>query len=155
MVVAGLGFTDFQSTLLQIPYGAFIVCMILTAIFISHKTAHLGVRTYLMAAVTVLTVLGFALMAFCPGTAGPLIGYCECSLQHATLNAALMQVLTGSSNAVFVLGLSLVTSNVGGTTKKVLASAAIFSGLAAGNIVGPYSITAKRQLDHDMRRCSA
>jgi hypothetical protein len=45
--------------------------------------------------------------------------------------------LTGSSNAVFVLALSLVSGNVGGTTKKMLTSASIFIGVAVGNIVGP------------------
>jgi hypothetical protein len=40
---------------------------------------------------------------------------------------------------VFSLALSLVTGNVGGTTKKVIASAVIFVGVAVGNIVGPYA----------------
>jgi hypothetical protein len=93
------------------------------AIYANHKTHHLGIRTYLMAGVTVLTVIGFALVAFTKGVAPRLIGY----------------YLTGSSNAVFVLALSLVSGNVGGTTKKTLASAAIFLGVAVGNIVGPYS----------------
>lgn len=47
--------------------------------------------------------------------------------------------LTGASNAVFSLALSLVTGNVGGTTKKIIASAVIFVGVAVGNIVGPYA----------------
>jgi hypothetical protein len=68
-------------------------------------------------------VLGFALVAFTKGAAPRLIGY----------------YLTGASNAAFVLGLSLVSGNVGGTTKKVLSQAAIFLGMATGNIVGPYS----------------
>lgn len=40
---------------------------------------------------------------------------------------------------MFSLALSLVTGNVGGTTKKVIASAVIFVGVAVGNIVGPYA----------------
>ena len=40
--------------------------------------------------------------------------------------------LTGASNATFVVGLSLVSGNVGGQTKKALASASIFLGVAAG-----------------------
>ena len=89
--------------------------------YANHITHHLNIRTYLMAGVTCLTVLGFALVAFTSGTAPRLIGY----------------YLTGSSNSVFVLALSLVSSNVGGITKKTLASAAIFLGVAVGNIVGP------------------
>jgi len=112
LVVQGLGFNTFQTTLLQIPYGTFIALMIFAAIAANHYTHHLNIRTYLMAGITCLTVLGFALMAFTSTTASRLIGY----------------YLTGSSNAVFVLGLSLISGNVGGTTKKVLASAAIFLG---------------------------
>ncbi|WVQ69236.1 uncharacterized protein L199_007453 [Kwoniella botswanensis] len=123
LVIKGFGFSTLNVTLLQIPYGTFIALMILMAIFVNHKTHHLNIRTLLMAGVTCLTVIGFALMAFTKGIAPRLIGY----------------YLTGSSNAVFVLALSLVSGNVGGTTKKVLASAAIFLGVAVGNIVGPYS----------------
>ncbi|RSH89200.1 hypothetical protein EHS25_002312 [Saitozyma podzolica] len=126
LVVQGFGFNTFNVTLLQIPYGTFIALMIFAAIYVNHLTNHLNIRTYLMAGITCLTVLGFALMAFTKGTAPRLIGY----------------YLTGSSNAVFVLGLSLITGNVGGSTKKVLASAAIFLGVAVGNIVGPYSFLA-------------
>ncbi|WWD21473.1 hypothetical protein CI109_105959 [Kwoniella shandongensis] len=126
LVVKGFGFSTLNVTLLQIPYGTFIALMILAAIYVNHRTHYLNVRTYLMAGVTVLTVIGFALMAFTKGIAPRLIGY----------------YLTGSSNAVFVLALSLVSGNVGGTTKKVLASAAIFLGVAVGNIVGPYSFLA-------------
>lgn len=40
--------------------------------------------------------------------------------------------MTGASNATFVVGLSLVSGNVGGQTKKALASAAVFLGVATG-----------------------
>lgn len=123
LVVQGLGFDTLGTTLLQIPYGTYIALSIAAAIYVSHLTHDLGIRTYLMAGVSILTVVGFAMMAFAHGTAARLIGY----------------YLTGSSNAVFVLSLSLISGNVGGTTKKLLVSAAIFLGVATGNIVGPYS----------------
>lgn len=123
LVVEGFGFDNLGTALLQIPYGTYIALAIAVAIYVSHLTHELGIRTYLMAGVTVLTVVGFAMMAFTQGTASRLAGY----------------YLTGSSNAVFVLALSLVSGNVGGTTKKLLMSAAIFLGMATGNIVGPYS----------------
>ncbi|ORY34305.1 major facilitator superfamily domain-containing protein [Naematelia encephala] len=127
LVVQGFGFNTFKTTLLQIPYGTFIALMIFLAIYVNHKTHYLNIRTYLMAAVTTLTIVGFAMVAYAKGTAPRLIGY----------------YLTGSSNAVFVLALSLVSGNVGGTTKKTLASAAIFLGVAVGNIVGPYAFLSK------------
>lgn len=114
-------YSTMQTTLLQIPYGAFIAFMIYMAIYVNHLTHRFNIRTILMASVTVLTVVGFAMMAFTKQTASRLIGY----------------YLTGSSNAVFVLALSLVSGNVGGVTKRVLASASIFLGVALGNIVGP------------------
>lgn len=46
--------------------------------------------------------------------------------------------LTGSYQASFVLALSLITSNVGGQTKKQLTSAIIWMGACCGNIVGPF-----------------
>jgi hypothetical protein len=63
-------------------------------------------------------------MAWCPPSAkaARLVGYW----------------LTGSSNAVFVLGLSLVSGNVAGQTKRALCSASVFTGVALGNIVGPF-----------------
>ena len=123
LVIAGFGFNEFQTTLLQIPYGTFIAMMIFMAIYANHLTHRFNVRTLLMAGVTCITVIGFALVAFTHGTAPRLIGY----------------YLTGSSNAAFVLALSLISGNVGGTTKKTLASASIFLGVAVGNIVGPYA----------------
>jgi hypothetical protein len=123
LVIKGFGFDTFKTTLLQIPYGSFIAIMIFLSIYANHKTNHMNIRTYLMAGITCITVLGFALVAFTDGIAPRLIGY----------------YLTGSSNAAFVLGLSLISGNVGGTTKKTLSSAAIFLGVAVGNIVGPYS----------------
>lgn len=100
---------------MQIPYGVFIALMIFLAIFINHHSPK-NVRTLLMAGVTCFTVIGFALMRWLPASnkAGRLIGY----------------YLTGSSNAVFVLALSLISGNVSGTTKKSLCSASIFLGVS-------------------------
>ncbi|GHJ89084.1 hypothetical protein NliqN6_5486 [Naganishia liquefaciens] len=122
LVIKGFGFSTLNTTLLQIPYGTFIALMIFAAIYVNHKTHEKNVRTLLMAGVTVLTVIGFALIAWTKGIAPRLIGY----------------YLTGSSNAVFVLALSLVSGNTGGSTKKALTSASIFLGVALGNIVGPF-----------------
>ncbi|KAJ4470101.1 MFS general substrate transporter [Lentinula aciculospora] len=115
------GFDTFQTTLMQIPYGMVIVAFILAAIFINAKLPP-GYRTLLMAVTNVPTVVGFAMVAWCKGTAPRLAGFW----------------LTGASNATFVLGLSLLSGNVGGQSKKAIASAAVFLGVAIGNIVGPF-----------------
>lgn len=46
--------------------------------------------------------------------------------------------LTGSYQASFVIGLSLVTSNTGGQTKKMLTNALIWFGACIGNISSPF-----------------
>ena len=52
----------------------------LISVYVSYKTHHMNIRTYLMAAVTVLTVVGFAMMAYGNNQASKLIGYCECNI---------------------------------------------------------------------------
>ncbi|KAJ3835329.1 MFS general substrate transporter [Lentinula raphanica] len=121
LIVQGFGFDTFQTTLMQIPYGMVIVAFILAVIFINSKLPP-GYRTLLMAVTNVPTVVGFAMVAWCKGTAARLAGFW----------------LTGASNATFVLGLSLLSGNVGGQSKKAIASAAVFLGVAIGNIVGPF-----------------
>ncbi|KAJ7281916.1 MFS general substrate transporter [Mycena rebaudengoi] len=121
LIVKGFGFDTFQTTLMQIPYGMIIVLFIVGAIYINTKLPP-GNRTWLMCATQVPTVVGFAMIAWTKPIASRLIGYW----------------ITGASNATFVIGLSLVSGNVGGQTKKAIASAAVFLGVAAGNIVGPF-----------------
>ncbi|KAJ7230726.1 MFS general substrate transporter, partial [Mycena pura] len=121
LIVQGFGFNTFNTTLMQLPYGAIIVAFIVGALIINDKLPK-GNRTYLMVATNVPTVVGFAMVAWAKPKAARLIGYW----------------ITGASNATFVVGLSLVSGNVGGQTKKAIASAAVFLGVAAGNIVGPF-----------------
>ncbi|KAJ7113689.1 MFS general substrate transporter [Mycena crocata] len=121
LIVKGFGFNTFQTTLMQIPYGAIIVLFIVGALIVNSKVPK-GNRTYLMVATTLPTVVGFAMVAWAKPKAARLIGFW----------------MTGASNATFVVGLSLVSGNVGGQTKKAIASAAVFLGVAAGNIVGPF-----------------
>ncbi|KAF9024585.1 MFS general substrate transporter [Hymenopellis radicata] len=121
LIVKGFGFDTLETTLMQIPYGAIISCIIFLAIFVNTKLPK-GNRTWLMAITNVPTVIGFAMIAWCKSKGARLAGYW----------------MTGASNATFVLGLSLVSGNVGGQTKKAIASAAVFLGFATGNIVGPF-----------------
>ncbi|KAF9458833.1 MFS general substrate transporter [Collybia nuda] len=126
LIVKGFGFDTLQTTLMQIPYGFIISSIIGLAIYVNYKLPK-GYRTLLMAVTNAPTVAGFAMMAWCTSKAGRLIGYW-----------AQTTGMTGASNATFVLGLSLLSGNVGGQTKKAIASAAVFLGVAAGNIVGPF-----------------
>ncbi|KAJ7849435.1 MFS general substrate transporter [Mycena leptocephala] len=108
LIVQGFGFNTLNTTLMQLPYGAIIVAFILGALYVNSK-APKGYRTYLMVATTIPTVVGFAMVAWAKPKAARLIGYW----------------ITGASNATFVVGLSLVSGNVGGQTKKAIVSAAM------------------------------
>lgn len=46
--------------------------------------------------------------------------------------------LTGSYQASFVISLSLITSNTGGQSKKMIVSGMIWFGACVGNIIGPF-----------------
>lgn len=46
--------------------------------------------------------------------------------------------LTGSYQASFVISLSLITSNTGGQSKKMIVSGMIWFGACIGNIAGPF-----------------
>ncbi|KAJ6624935.1 MFS general substrate transporter [Mycena sp. CBHHK59/15] len=121
LIVKGFGFNTFQTTLMQIPYGMVIVLFIVAAIIANNKMPK-GNRTLLMVATTIPTVVGFAMVAWAKPKGARLAGFW----------------MTGASNATFVVGLSLVAGNVGGQTKKAIVSAAVFLGVAVGNIVGPF-----------------
>ncbi|KAJ7035632.1 MFS general substrate transporter [Mycena alexandri] len=121
LIIQGFGFNTLNTTLMQLPYGAIIVAFIVGALIVNNRMPP-GNRTYLMVATNIPTVVGFALVAWAKSKGARLFGYW----------------ITGASNATFVVGLSLVSGNVGGQTKKAIASAAVFLGVAAGNIVGPF-----------------
>lgn len=122
---------------MQIPYGMVIVAFILAAIFINSKLPS-GYRTLLMALTNVPTVVGFAMVAWCKGTAPRLAGFCMRSSTSTICgprsSSGFNLGMTGASNATFVLGLSLLSGNVGGQSKKAIASAAIFLGVAIGSV---------------------
>ncbi|KAK0225436.1 MFS general substrate transporter [Armillaria fumosa] len=123
LIIQGFGFDTLETTLMQIPYGFFICFCILFSVWVNTK-APKNSRTLLMIVFLLPNIIGSCMMAWGPETSKPtrLIGYW----------------LTGSYNATFVLGLSLVSGNVGGQTKRAVANAAVFLGLCTGNIVGPF-----------------
>ncbi|PIG89169.1 MFS allantoate transporter [Aspergillus arachidicola] len=111
------------TTLMQIPYGAFIALMILFSIWLNDRLPQNN-RCY----VTILFLL--------PNLAGS-FGLCYLS-ESNKVGRLICYYLTGSYNASFVLILSILTANIAGHTKKVVTNAMIFIGVCAGNIAGPF-----------------
>ncbi|KAG2417581.1 hypothetical protein HFD88_008800 [Aspergillus terreus] len=123
LIIKGFGFSTLVTTLMQIPYGAFIALMILFSIWLNDRLPPNN-----RCLVTVLFLL--------PNVAG---SFGLCFLSHSNqVGRLICYYLTGSYNASFVLILSILTANTAGHTKKVVTNAMIFLGVCAGNIAGPF-----------------
>ncbi|KAJ5884382.1 hypothetical protein N7504_011954 [Penicillium tannophilum] len=123
LIIKGFGFSTLVTTLMQIPYGAFISIMILLAVFVNDRLPRNN---------RCIVAIVFLL----PNLAGSFgLHYVPESNQVGRL---ICYYLTGSYNASFVIILSILTGNIAGHTKKVITNAMIFLGVCAGNIAGPF-----------------
>ncbi|CAI7627616.1 unnamed protein product [Penicillium pancosmium] len=123
LVIQGLGFDTFHTSLLGVPQGAIIAIWIILGA-VADKYMPKNSRT-LLAALFML-----------PQTAGAL-GFLLAPVD-AYVGRLICFYLTGSYQASFVIALSLITSNTGGQSKKTIVSAMIWFGSCVGNIVGPF-----------------
>ncbi|KLU82819.1 hypothetical protein MAPG_01887 [Magnaporthiopsis poae ATCC 64411] len=123
LVIQGLGFNTLETALLGIPQGALVVIWIgLGAL--ANRFMPNNCRTLVCAMFMVPTIggaLGF-LLAPPDAYVGRLICF----------------YLTGSYQASFVISLSLITSNTGGQSKKMIVSGMIWFGACVGNIISPF-----------------
>ncbi|KAE9401205.1 MFS general substrate transporter [Gymnopus androsaceus JB14] len=109
LIIQGLGFDTLQTTLLGIPQGALVCIWIGLGLYPLHAPYY---RWYTSAS--------------------------SSHRQEAHAGRLICYYLTGSYQASFVLGLSIITSNTAGQTKKQLTSALIWLGACVGNISGPF-----------------
>ncbi|KAL0066296.1 hypothetical protein AAF712_006727 [Marasmius tenuissimus] len=123
LIIKGLGFDTLETTLLGIPQGALVCIWIGLGAYLNDRLPP-NSRT-LVCMLFMLPTIG--------GTLGFLL-----APQHASAGRLVCYYLTGSYQASFVLGLSLVTSNVAGQTKKQVTAAMIWLGACVGNISGPF-----------------
>ncbi|KAH8828016.1 major facilitator superfamily domain-containing protein [Flagelloscypha sp. PMI_526] len=123
LIIKGLGFDTLQTTLLGIPQGALVVIWIASGAILNDRLPN-NSRTIVCALFMLPTIAGSLGFLLAP--------------QSATVGRLICYYLTGSYQASFVIGLSLITSNVGGQTKKQMTSAFIFVGVCVGNIAGPF-----------------
>ncbi|KAJ3833525.1 major facilitator superfamily domain-containing protein [Lentinula raphanica] len=123
LIIQGLGFDTLQTTLLGIPQGA-LVCI------------WIGLGAYLNGRLPPNSRTLVCILFMLPTIAGTL-GFLLAP-QDASVGRLICYYLTGSYQSSFVLGLSLITSNTAGQTKKQLTSALIWLGACVGNISGPF-----------------
>lgn len=124
LIIKGVVTDPLRTTALGIPQGAFQVFWILSGTFLASKLRNS--RTIVMATYLIPTVIGTCLMwKLDRGShkVGVLFGY----------------YIVGSFVASLVLALQMPATNLGGYTKRITASAIVFTAYCAGNIIGPHA----------------
>ncbi|KAI6113439.1 MFS general substrate transporter [Pisolithus croceorrhizus] len=121
LLVASLGFTFFQTTLLTMIPGVIEILTIYSGVRLAARLKN-G-RAYVGAIYFVPALVGIALVNLLPwsDTAGLLVG----------------QFMTGICTTGFVVALSWLGNVTAGHTKRVITNAIILSAFCIGNIVGP------------------
>ncbi|KAF5688642.1 allantoate permease [Fusarium circinatum] len=123
LVIQGLGFDTLHTALLGIPQGALVVIWIgLGAL--ANKYMPPNSRTLVSAIFMIPTIAGALGFLLAP--------------EDAYVGRLICFYLTGSYQASFVICLSLITSNTGGQSKKMIVSGMIWVGACVGNIASPF-----------------
>ncbi|KAH8695596.1 major facilitator superfamily domain-containing protein [Talaromyces proteolyticus] len=123
LVIEGLGFDTFHTTLLGIPQGVIVVIWIVLGAVANNYLPN-NSRTLVCALFMLPTIAGA--LGFLLAPVDAYVGRLICFY------------LTGSYQASFVLSLSLITSNTGGQSKKMIVSGMIWFGVCIGNIASPF-----------------
>lgn len=122
IVITSFGFTDLQSTLINIPYS------ILSAAVI-FGTGWLAGRFRTLNCLLIIAVL-------LPCIVGSTLIYHRSSIPRSA--QLLAYFLLSSGPAAMPLNMSLVQANYRGVTKKMTVTAMMFGAYCCGNIIGPH-----------------
>ncbi|KAJ3533292.1 hypothetical protein NM208_g8054 [Fusarium decemcellulare] len=127
LIIKGLVSDPLLTVVYGIPQGAFQVFFILSGTFLASKFRN--ARTIVMAVYLVPTITGVCLIWKLNSEAhkvGTLFGY----------------YIVGAFVTSLVLALQMPATNLGGYTKRITASAIVFSAYCAGNVIGPHAFLA-------------
>lgn len=133
LIVNTFGYTSLESILLQFPLGFICLVSILFCGWLSSKIPN--IRIILLLVNTLPVIVGFVLIwksTWSHHAAAPVVGYSIIG----TFGAVVSQII--------VVGMS----NVAGSTKRSVMSAAIFGAYCVGNIVGPQLIKGQQRIQH-------
>ncbi|KAJ5370371.1 uncharacterized protein N7496_006463 [Penicillium cataractarum] len=119
LVLQGFGFDTFHTLLLGLPGGFIVFIFVLAGGIVSSKVPNS--RCLVMVGMIILSIVGSALV------------YAGTSI--AARYAGLL--LMGIYSASMPVSLAMISSNVGGFTKKTTVSAIYFIMYCTGNIIGP------------------
>ncbi|KAJ5871084.1 uncharacterized protein N7529_003437 [Penicillium soppii] len=129
IIIAGFGYSDFKSLLLQMPMGASqLVFLIITAAIATYVRSS---RLICMSFNAIVAIIGVVLIY---------------TLDDSHRVVKLLGLAFVAAFAVNIpLSLSIVTSNVAGATKRSAVSVSIFAAYCVGNIVGPQFFYASQE----------
>lgn len=123
LIITSFGFTVLQTQLLSMVLGAYIIIILLGSVWLVKKFNQ-----------NLLTMLGFVVPSFI-GTALLMALPSETKAQHVGL--LICYYITLSFWSAQTLGLSMMSRNVAGQTKKSVVVAMNFVFWAVGNSIGP------------------
>ena len=135
LVIQGLGYGKLGTSLLGIPQGAIVVIWIVLGAIANHYAPN-NWRTMVAAFFMLPTIAGG--FGFLLAPADAYVGRLICFY------------LTGSYQASFILTLSLITSNMGGQSKKMIVSGIVWFGVCIGNISSPFFYKAEEAPTYTM-----
>jgi hypothetical protein len=134
IVISGFGFSNLKALLIQMPVGATqLVFLLLTSSLASLVPSS---RLVLMTFNTLTSMAGIIMVYECEGRAARMAGLCLGSVFAANIP----------------LSLSLISSNVGGFTKRSVTTATLFVAYCIGNIVGPQFFLASQKPRYEVSR---
>lgn len=122
IILNAFGFTQLQTYLLAIAQGAIIMIFLFSGAYLSKRYNQ---------------KLLFAFLYTLPNIAGTIVFLIVPTNHHTKVGLLLAFYCTQGFGAVAVLNLAVMSGNVAGRTKQVIASTLVFVAWAVGNAVGP------------------
>ncbi|KAL2833910.1 major facilitator superfamily domain-containing protein [Aspergillus cavernicola] len=122
LILSGLGFDKFRTTLLSMPFGAFQLIFILLASYLAQKFRS---KSIIVTLFMLPVVAGLAVLYAMPR---------DGSSQGALMAGYYLLASLFGGNPLIV---SWIVGNTAGTTKQSVVTSLYQAGAAAGNIIGP------------------
>ncbi|PFH53691.1 hypothetical protein AMATHDRAFT_73131 [Amanita thiersii Skay4041] len=122
IILQAFGFTQLQTYLLAIAQGVIIMIFLFSAAYLSKRYD----QRLLLAFIYTL-----------PNIAGTIVFLSVPTTPHTKVGLLLAFYCCQGFGAVAVLNLAVMSGNVGGRTKQVIASSLVFIAWAVGNAIGP------------------
>lgn len=128
LILSGLGFDSNKTTLLNMPFGALQLIIILVASYLAQKAR---LKAVILAAFMLPVVAGLAILYAVPRTQ---------SVQGALLAGYYLLAFLFGGNPLII---AWIVGNTAGTTKKSIVMSLYNAATSAGNIVGPLLFSKK------------